>query len=215
MTTSQQIAKVKDWIKAIVDLPKTMTYCGGFSDEYRSGNLAGLMAAASAAEQALSILTAIEQNAQETSSGEVGEAIAYVQDFVDCMDEEGLDRDNNQRHYRALIKAARETESVKKKLGSLGKGYEKLWIDHELLRAENANNKFMRDQYFSETEQLQSRIKELEAQRVERVTVEQLEQIVNEKIDQETAFTPTGQRHATMCILSKQYPNGLLIVEGE
>lgn len=44
----------------------------------------------------------------QAPDSEVDEAIKYMQDLVDCIDEEGLDRENNQRHYRALIKAVQQ-----------------------------------------------------------------------------------------------------------
>lgn len=44
------------------------------------------------------------------------ESIEYVQDLVDGMDEEGLDRENNRRHYQALIDAAKKTDVLVKAL---------------------------------------------------------------------------------------------------
>ena len=51
-----------------------------------------------------------------TTSTELQSAIAYFTNFVECMEDEGLDRDDNARHYHALLKAASRTAALERAL---------------------------------------------------------------------------------------------------
>lgn len=51
-----ELEEVISWLSTIRDLHKTMTYCGNFSDQYKSGSKDGMIACSSPAEQCIKIL---------------------------------------------------------------------------------------------------------------------------------------------------------------
>jgi hypothetical protein len=50
---------------------------------------------------------------------ELDEAIAYLTDLADGMEEEGLDYENNRRHYRAACEAAQRSAALEKEIATL------------------------------------------------------------------------------------------------